>query len=90
MKHAKPSKVYRTILIVEGSGDFPIDMLRYDACCPDKEEDSFSITQQKVHPEARAGHRQVKLRRFSVNGLPANVDRWRSRGWDVVSEEPVP
>lgn len=85
MKHTKPSKVYRTILVVEGSGSFPIDMLRYDACCPDKEEDSDAL--EKDDPRCR---RQVKLRRFSINGLPATVPRWRSYGWDVVSEEPVP
>lgn len=85
MKRTKPSKVYRTILVVEGIGKFPIDMLRYDACCPDTEEDSLEL--ERADPAKR---RQVRLRRFSINGLPATVPRWRSRGWDVVSEEPIP
>lgn len=83
MKHAKPSKVYRTILVVEGTGEFPIDMLRYDACCPDTEEDSFELVRREYK-----GTRTVSLRRFSLNGSPANEARWRSRGWRVVSEEP--
>jgi hypothetical protein len=76
------SKIFRTRLVVEGSGDFPIDMLRYDGCCPDGEVDSWAIQNEK-------GQRQVKLRRFTVAGSRAAEGRWESFGWKVVSEEPV-
>ncbi len=29
--------------MVSGSGNFPLDMLRYDSCCPATEEDSYLI-----------------------------------------------
>lgn len=77
----KPTKVWRTILVVEGSGEFPFDMLRYDSCCPDTEDESHKLD--------RGQRRQVKLRRFSVNALGATARRWESFGWRVVSEEPV-
>ena len=82
MNHVKATKIFRTILIVEGTGEFPIDMLRYDACCPDTENDSHAVK--------RDTRRQVRLRRYSINGLPATAARWKSLGWSVVSEESVP
>jgi len=29
--------------VITGSGDFPLDMLRYDRCCPYQETDSYTI-----------------------------------------------
>lgn len=69
-----------TRLRVRGSGGFPFDMLRYDNCFPDKEEDSAAVGADHVLP-----YREVWLRRVSL-GTPANVDRWRSFGWEVVEE----
>jgi hypothetical protein len=35
--------VWESILVVEGTGLFPVDMLRYDDCRPAGEEDSYAI-----------------------------------------------
>lgn len=80
MKHVT-EKIHLTILRVEGSGEFPIDMLRYDSCCPATEADSGTIERQDER-------RVVKLRRFSRAGAPATAARWQSRGWKVLSERP--
>lgn len=70
-------------LVVEGSGDFPVDMLRYDSCTPWSEEDSHSIASpQHLTP------RRIHLRRFLPEGRTAanaaTVGRWDSFGWKVV------
>lgn len=80
----KPSKIFRTKLLVSGSGEFPIDMLRYDSCCPFTEADSHTMSQSEPGQP-----RIVVLKRFSVNGLGATEGRWKSFGWKVVSEEPI-
>jgi hypothetical protein len=75
----KAEKLFVTILEVRGSGEFPWDMLRYDMCGPKTEEDSYKLrTSEEV--------RTVTLRRFSPSGKPATEDRWRSFGWQVLSE----
>jgi hypothetical protein len=57
---------------VEGEGDFPIDMLRYDKCWPATERDSHVI--------AYKNRRTVELR-----SLTGSTDRrWASFGWRVV------
>ena len=71
----------QTLLIVEGSGQFPVDMLRYDSCAPWSEGDSYSIA-------TRHDHRRVALRRFSTSS-GATSARWRSFGWLVLSESPT-
>ena len=78
----KPFKIFVSVLIVEGCGDFPVDMLRYDRCVPDTEEDAHAIQRGPYK-------RQVTLRRFSVNTLRATRGRWDTFGWKVLSEEPV-
>lgn len=79
----KSTEMYRTRLHVRGSGQFPLDMLRYDACVPDRQEDVFSVAPVTIHD------RTVQLRRYAMTDAPATSDRWRSFGWTVVSEEPV-
>jgi hypothetical protein len=76
-------KLYVTVLRVEGSGDFPFDMLRYDSCCPAQEEDSVLLASH--HQEKRI----VTLRRFNRSGAPATATRWKSFGWTVFNEEPL-
>lgn len=75
-------KVVVTFLVVEGRGTFPLDMLRYDSCCPATETDTSHVN--GVVAEVR----RVVLRRFSVSGQPATEGRWRSFGWRVVEERP--
>jgi hypothetical protein len=80
---AKAQKVYLTYLVVEGSGEFPYDMLRYDSCCPDTETDTHRMERQEQEEL-----RRVVLRRFSVSGQLATEARWRSHVWRVVLETP--
>ncbi len=71
-------KIYESFLVVEGAGDFPLDMLRYDSACPYREVDS--------HAMAREGRRRLALVRRAVNSLPATHARWLSFGWTVIAD----
>jgi hypothetical protein len=66
--------------IVEGSGLFPVDMLRYDACWPTTSSDSalIAIERWAVQPSPR---------RVSVMTREGGLtdDRWLSFGWKVLS-----
>jgi hypothetical protein len=65
--------------VVEGSGDFPLDMLRYDRCWPAHADDASRINPSRV--AGRARERQIGL-----CGLkPPTVGRWASFGWKVVA-----
>lgn len=77
-------KVFETKLVVQGTGGFPIDMLRYDSCFPWSESDSHALLN-----EGSLRLRTVTLRRRSVNTLSATEGRWKSFGWTIVSEESV-
>lgn len=75
---------------VEGGGDFPFDMLRYDRCSPFTSEDAASIG---LDPwEAREDTRKIRLVRFTegygknYNDNPT-VRRWASFGWKVTKVE---
>jgi hypothetical protein len=71
---------------VEGRGHFPADMLRYDACYPQSEDDSGKIMQSLYTGDAesreiRLAHRVLKdeyLANYPTEG------RWQSFGWRVV------
>lgn len=69
-----------TTFEVEGWGNFPIDMLRYDNCRPYSEQDSYKIQDSYI---ARSAHRKVKLICFNAFQEPA-VGRWESFGWRVA------
>lgn len=60
---------------VRGSGEFPLDMLRYDACWPATEMDSATASD---HERDR---RRVNLRTASPNS--PTPERWESFGWKV-------
>lgn len=79
----KADRIYRTVLTVEGSGEFPVDMLRYDRCCPDTGGDVMGVIGRTSLP------RRVRLLRFSIAGDKAEAARWKSFGWTVLSEEPA-
>lgn len=66
----KERKYY--VVTVEGYGQFPIDMLRYDAAFPHTEEDSYRIMEQ--------GKRVVNL----LTQVAPTIPRWRSFNWDVA------
>lgn len=66
--------------IVEGSGNFPFDMLRYDMCWPYRGEDSAKLE----HFER--DHRRVTLQ--SCSRTPPTKARWVSFNWSVVEVKP--
>ena len=63
--------------MVEGSGDFPMDMLRYDSAFPATEHDSAIA--QNYHDR-----RSVALLLRGVNDSGPTVRRWSSFTWQVV------
>lgn len=64
---------------VEGLGEFPIDMLRYDYCFPDTEADSALIMDRRV------GTRRVRVVQLTANKFPRwTPGRWASFGWNLV------
>lgn len=63
------------IYTVSGEGDFPIDMLRYDASWPYQEADSRRI--------ARQGELSLQVINLRSNKLP-HPERWASFGWSVL------
>lgn len=69
---------------VQGSGTFPLDMLRYDVCWPSTQDDVINI-------DPRMGTEFHKIRRISVTSirLPSN-NRWASFGWTVHDQTFVP
>lgn len=76
----KTLRVFESFLVVEGSGEFPWDMLRYDSAFPLTEIDSYRMR------DTDDALRRIVLRRRSVNESGGTADRWRSFGWRVVCD----
>ena len=77
--------VYVQEFEVEGSGDFPMDMLRYDRCYPAREgTDSANLCASRYR-RSRLPRRKIMLRRLVTNrhAMPTSV-RWESFGWWIV------
>ena len=69
--------MYITHFAVEGAGQFPIDMLRYDSCHPRTSADAAAIEER--------GRRKVHLTGYHhTKHLPCTPERWRSFNWKVV------
>lgn len=63
---------------VEGSGHFPLDMLRYDSSYPASESDANRA-------EFNSGTRTVVLERVSEDkDWAPTKGRWESFGWQVI------
>lgn len=71
---------YETLFIVEGKGSFPIDMLRYDGCVPERACDSLLI-------EASIRHESIEGAIHLRGPRSPEKDRWNSFGWVVTGEE---
>lgn len=65
------------VFTVEGFGEFPLDMLRYDCCYPDKPSDAEAMSTTPF-----SGRRKVTL----VSNWPSapTQGRWQSFSWPVV------
>jgi len=69
---------------VEGLGEFPLDMLRYDRCFPRTGMDCDSITYKGERRQVTL----VALNRDSYLWKPT-YGRWESFGWNVVEVEVI-
>lgn len=69
---------------VEGRGHFPIDMLRYDMCWPDSEEDANTLYESTL--KVAIPRCKIQLSGFR----PPTIDRWISLKWIVVPESIKP
>ncbi len=81
---------YKTTFVVEGTSDFPIDMLRYDSCYPYTGSDVSGVTSPErfCSAENLSAHRRVKLCTVHNGRIPnLTPDRWRSFGWRIVDGE---
>lgn len=72
-------------LTIEGSGEFPWDMLRYDNCWPSAAADVPAM----VLPRWKAG-RNLKRRVTVASVGPFTSERWASFGWRPVGFTPKP
>lgn len=84
--------IYR--FVVEGSRNFPVDMLRYDGAYPaaNGTPDAVMEMTNALDREYQKAYRteQGTWPRFRVTLLssqPPTRDRWSSFGWTVTSEE---
>jgi hypothetical protein len=73
---------------VEGSGEFPTDMLRYDVCEFASPEDEAVAGKGYDDPAFEPRRRRVQVLSSSLNlhSKPTR-GRWASFGWHVVSVE---
>lgn len=81
------SKLIPIKISVCGSGEFPIDMLRYDGCFPLSEEDSNLIT---LTLRTERKWRPTKIVLLKPNGYKhwiPSYTRWKSFGWEVIESE---
>ncbi len=71
------TKYFMTEFMVEGYGEFPLDMLRYDC--------ATFMSSTDVVEGGKTGNRKVRLKRFYSAGSIAEptVSRWASFGWTV-------
>jgi len=81
--------LHRHTFTVEGLGQFPYDMLRYDRCYPASENDSYRMVdlanRRGEHSAKLLTPRRVELVHVdgSARWAPMSV-RWESFGWTVL------
>ena len=80
-------KTYATDFEVQGSGDFPVDMLRYDRCFPTLSDSAVAIGMTRNAPK-----RSVSLRSIhQYRDWKPTTGRWQSFGWRVTRQgNPLP
>jgi len=76
-------RTYIHEFIVEGTGHFPTDMLRYDGCYPATQEDVTKLDWE-VHDGLKP--RRITLRCRGAKESGPSVERWKSFGWPVVNQ----
>jgi hypothetical protein len=73
--------VKTTVFTVEGSGQFPIDMLRRDRAYPVSEEDADKI--EGFQSRRRQVELAITFDTRHLGGQPT-VGRWKSWDWPVI------
>lgn len=73
--------MYETRFTVEGTGQFPLDMLRYDRCFPAKGEDAISMANDHIRVPRRI---QLDVRHPFKGDRMVTRERWASFGWTLV------
>jgi hypothetical protein len=80
----KPAKVLP--FTVEGPGEFPIDMLRFDVCGFAAPADEEAAGKGYRDPDFQGARRKVTLLSTSLNlHNKPTVGRWESFGWKVIN-----
>ncbi len=80
-------KQYQHTITVQGSGAFPIDMLRYDSCYPLTESDSYQIALTGTHPEYFRPPRTITVTREAHRHWLPTAARWSSFTWTVTEHD---
>lgn len=81
--------MYRTRFIVQpttttGYSRFPLDMLRYDQCCPATQE-AVEVISKTPHPSRPFA--PVELVAYHLDKINKLTDaRWRSFGWMILPQ----
>lgn len=75
MKRRKKTDI--CIFEVKGRGYFPLDMLRYDACWPHRQEDVTEMCEDSAHRVP--GERAIQM----ASRQEPTIRRWESFGWTV-------
>ena len=79
------AKERQHVVTVQGGGEFPVDMLRYDRLAPYSESDSYAIAESI---REGTGKRTVQVTRYAEARWTPTVGRWESfGGWKVVGHD---
>lgn len=89
------AKQFRHTMTVAPKGyihDFPIDMLRYDSCFPDRGEDSSKIrrSMDRFVEEGKDQKREdytVQVVHVGEKAWKPTYGRWDRFGWEVLDHE---
>lgn len=73
---------------VEGRGEFPLDMLRYDRCFPRTGDDAEMLRTPAEHLSSPRCVTLIALARDMRYWEPSR-GRWASFGWYVLDVEPI-
>lgn len=69
---------------VQGRYPFPVDMLRYDRCCPLGSDDAQAIY-SSIADQGTKETFTIRLRAYAASGFTEpSAERWTSFGWSVV------
>lgn len=86
----RKQQLYISEFLVEGTGPFPVDMLRYDQCWPADAPSASSILEPIYVEGGGERPRKVIMRKVSETGVGPTVRRWESLTWRVIEINGIP